>query len=102
MNRFVLLATFLMVFNALASYQCAGGKEACARGREIYRLEQITGKSCAGGYEACLEYLQNEYENMKMEAEIQAEKLRYAPAKQCFFFYKTDEGKVHTINVCNN
>jgi hypothetical protein len=100
MKAIILSISFLLTTQALASFQCAGGKEACERQKEIYRLEQITGKSCAGGYQACLDYLQDEYDKMKMEADIRAEKQRLNPSEQCWHFFKDHEGEIHAINVC--
>lgn len=57
-----MLISCMLLFSGIAlgqsgDFECAGGKEACAKDAELYRLEVLSGESCAGGYENCREYL---------------------------------------------
>ncbi len=78
-NTILFIIISFFSFNSYSDYQCAGGREACRKGRELYRLKQITGKSCSGSHTACLEYLQDEYEDLVVERDIDTQSRMYAP-----------------------
>lgn len=67
---FSLLSICLSVPAFAGDFQCSGSDAACAKGREIYRLERLTGEMCAGGSEACIRYLQNRLDDKNFEKEL--------------------------------
>lgn len=102
---FALLSSSLGSFSSVVQangFRCAGGREACAEARTIYRLKRLTGKSCAGGQEACIKYLQDQLNDQRFERESehkeQENELQYSKSIYCV----TLEGKLTCLRTRNS
>lgn len=66
----------LLSSQVFANSACVGSKSECDKVREIERLSKLTGATCEGSLIKCLEYLQEVYDEMMYENDLQQSKMK--------------------------